>query len=109
MCILSGTFTLAGFVSHVPLHGSWFEAVATGEGVEGHVFPLVSKLLYRGAVFTGGWFVFPQAWAAVRRHRADMDLLMDFFASERPLYLPARWRHLGKTGRRGACRCNRSV
>ena len=76
MCVLSGILTLAGFVSHALLHGSWFEAMATGEGVEEHIFPLVSKLLYLGAVFTGGWFVFPKAWAAVRRRRADMNLLM---------------------------------
>jgi len=38
--------------------------------------PLVAIACYLLAVVTGGWFVAPKALAAVRRRRADMNLLM---------------------------------
>jgi Cd2+/Zn2+-exporting ATPase len=76
MCILSGVLAAAGFVSHAVLHGSIVDALTGGEGVDGHGFPLISIVAYLGAVVAGGWYVAPKAISAVRRLRADMNLLM---------------------------------
>jgi Cd2+/Zn2+-exporting ATPase len=76
MCILSGILAASGFVSHAVLHGSLVDALTGGEGVDAHGFPLISIVAYLGAVITGGWYVLPKAISAVRRLRADMNLLM---------------------------------
>jgi Cd2+/Zn2+-exporting ATPase len=76
MCILSGVLAVTGFASHAVIHGSLMDALTGGEGADTHGFPLVSILSYLGAVITGGWYVFPKAIYAVRRLRADMNLLM---------------------------------
>lgn len=76
MCASSGAFLLAGFLTHAALHGGILHALTGGEGVEHHVFPLPVILLYLAAVVAGGWFVAPKAWMALRRLRADMNLLM---------------------------------
>ena len=70
----SGLLTTTGFVLHASLAGS----VATALGVEGsgHHLPLAVKVLYGLGALTGGWFVFPKAWLALRRLRPDMNLLM---------------------------------
>ncbi len=71
LCILSGVLFAAGFASHAVLHGSLSDALVGGDA-----FPDISILLYVGAVITGGWYVFPKAVSALRRFRADMNLLM---------------------------------
>ncbi|MDD8042163.1 MAG: heavy metal translocating P-type ATPase [Verrucomicrobiota bacterium] len=76
MCTMSGGLLIAGFTSHASLHGSWLDALAGGEGGEPHAFPPLSVMLYIGAVMAGGWYVLPKAWMALRRLRADMNLLM---------------------------------
>jgi Cd2+/Zn2+-exporting ATPase len=76
MCALSGLLAAVGFISHAVIHGSLMDALTGGEGADTHGFPLVSILSYLGAVITGGWYVFPKAISAVRRLRADMNLLM---------------------------------
>ena len=76
MCVLSGMLAAVGFISHAVIHGSLLDALTGGEGADTHGFPLVSILSYLGAVITGGWYVFPKAISAVRRLRADMNLLM---------------------------------
>ena len=76
MCSLSGILVLLGFLSHALMHQSLTDAFVGGEGVDGHVFPLLSRLLYLAAVISGSWFVLPKAVGAVRRRRADMNLLM---------------------------------
>ena len=72
---LSGAATVAGFAVHVSVAG-----VAAAVGSEGtgalHVVPAASKLLYAIAIASGGWFVAPRAWLALRRRRPDMNLLM---------------------------------
>jgi len=70
----SGLLTAAGFVLHASLTGS----IAAALGVEGsdHQLSLAVKLLYGLGALTGGWFVFPKAWLALRRLRPDMNLLM---------------------------------
>ncbi len=76
MCWSSGALVLTGLASHAMLHGGLLHALIGGEGMVNHVFPLPVRLLYGAAVVTGGWFVVPKAWLALRRLQADMNLLM---------------------------------
>jgi len=76
MCWCSGALVLAGFVTHALLHGDLLHALAASEGMAHHEFPLPVILLYAAAVVTGGWFFAPKAWMALKRLRADMNLLM---------------------------------
>jgi Cd2+/Zn2+-exporting ATPase len=75
LCIASGLLLASGFVWHALRHGSVLDALAAGES-GGHTFPLVSILLYLGAVVSGAWFIAPKALYAVRTFRPDMNLLM---------------------------------
>lgn len=71
----SGLSTFLGFVSHA-LTGGWREAAGlVEEGLTSGV-PTVSKGLYLLAIVTGAWYVIPKAFAALRRLRPDMNLLM---------------------------------
>ena len=76
MCGLSGVLMLLGFLAHGFGHGGIVHAFTAGEGLERHVLPPLTMLLFVGAVICGGWFVAPKAWAAARRRRPDMNLLM---------------------------------
>ena len=76
MCWSSGILVLLGFLSHTILHGDLLHALAGGEDISHHEFPLLVILFYASAVVTGSWFVIPKAWLALRRLRADMNLLM---------------------------------
>ena len=76
LCWSSGTLVLAGTLAHLILHGGLMHILAGGEDVAHHEYPLSVILLYTAAVVTGGWFVAPKAWLALRRFRADMNLLM---------------------------------
>ncbi|MEI6564463.1 MAG: heavy metal translocating P-type ATPase [bacterium] len=76
MCSSSGVLVMLGFLAHAVLHGDLLHALAGGEGVSRHKFPLLVILLYASAVVAGSWFVAPKAWLALRRLRADMNLLM---------------------------------
>lgn len=71
----SGVMTLFGFVAQ----GLAAENMAdvfreTDRAID--VVPLVSKLLYGVAILAGVWTFLPKAWAALRRIRPDMNLLM---------------------------------
>jgi Zn2+/Cd2+-exporting ATPase len=50
--------------------------IAVQVGVAGGLAPVPARLLYVAAVISGGWFVLPKAWYALRRLRPDMNLLM---------------------------------
>jgi len=76
MCTTSGIAATAGFLSHWLLHGNIRHALAEGGRSEAHGFPPLSIGFYLIAVLAGGWFIFPKALAALRRFRADMNLLM---------------------------------
>ena len=76
MCWSSGALVVLGFLSHAFLHGNLLHALVGGEGVSHHKFPLLVIFFYASAVVTGSWFVAPKAWLALRRLRADMNLLM---------------------------------
>lgn len=75
MVLASGILLVAGFLFHAILHWSFIDAL-TGGGVEAHVHPLVSVLLYTGSVVTGAWFIVPKALISARNLRPDMNLLM---------------------------------
>jgi Zn2+/Cd2+-exporting ATPase len=76
LCAASGIAVAAGFLSHWFFHGSLLDALSEGGGSESHAFPALSIGLYLAGVIAGGWFVFPKAASALRRLRADMNLLM---------------------------------
>ncbi|MEO8275402.1 MAG: heavy metal translocating P-type ATPase [Thermoanaerobaculia bacterium] len=76
LTVLSGTFTVAGFLAHATLTGSWAAAIGReGLGGAGAV-PVLACALYTLAVLAGLALVAPKAWLAVRRVRPDMNLLM---------------------------------
>jgi len=76
MAAASGLLLAAGFASHWALHGDIVDAVTGGAGRPEHVLPLLSLVLYLGAVVTGAWHVAPRAVMAAVRWRPDMHLLM---------------------------------
>jgi Cd2+/Zn2+-exporting ATPase len=71
MTAASGLLLGLGFTSHAVISGG--HAVL---GTSELAAPVVSRLLYLGAVATGAWFVVPKAWLALGRLRPDMNLLM---------------------------------
>ena len=73
MTAASGVFVAIGFACHVVSVG-WRDAV---QGTDPDIgVPLAARLSYTGAAIAGAWFVAPKAWHALRRARADMNLLM---------------------------------
>lgn len=72
----SGLSTAFGFGVHAWLAGGIGAALGSeGLGVAEGV-PLAAQALYLLAIVTGGWFIAPKAWFALRRLRPDMNLLM---------------------------------
>lgn len=68
---ISGLLGLLGFISHGRIAG-WYAAIGGHETA----MPLLSRILYLGAVVSGAWYILPKAWYALRRVRPDMNLLM---------------------------------
>jgi len=58
--------TLSGVLTGLGLALQWS---GTGEAA-------VLRLLFAGAIVSGGWFIFPKAWQALRVFSPDMNLLM---------------------------------
>lgn len=74
--VVSGSATLAGFLLHAALVGS-FGAALGREGLgSGHAVPLLARALYAAGVLAGLVTVAPKAWLSLRRLRPDMNLLM---------------------------------
>ena len=75
--VASGLAVAAGFLLHLASGGGLAAALGAdaGPGWTGAV-PLASRAAYLVAIVAGGWYVAPKAWAAVRRLRPDMNLLM---------------------------------
>jgi len=69
---LSGMLLLAAFSAHIAVAG-WRAAIGEHDPT---AIPLAVRILYSAAAITGAWFVLPKAWFALRRLRADMNLLM---------------------------------
>lgn len=74
MLVASGCLTAAGLLVHWLLHGNLLHALSAG-GKE-HIFPPAVVLLYAAGAVAGAWFIAPKAFAAARRLRPDMNLLM---------------------------------
>src|SRR5690606_6251128 len=74
LCGASGLFLLAGFLYDAASHG-WADAFAGGHD-DVLTFPLPTLLFYGAAIVSGGWYIFPKAWYALRSLRPDMNLLM---------------------------------
>ncbi len=70
-----GLLTAAAFGFHARGSGVLGALGSEGAGVAEAV-PLPSMLLYSAAIVTGGWYIAPRAWFALRRLRPDMNLLM---------------------------------
>lgn len=68
----SGILLACGFAVHIFTSG-WRAAISESEGI---ALPWSSCILYISATVAGAWFVLPKAWAALRRFRPDMNLLM---------------------------------
>ncbi|MCP3944625.1 MAG: cation-translocating P-type ATPase [Desulfobacteraceae bacterium] len=71
----SALFLITGYTIHAYMDG-WLDALSGGEYTANHVYPLSSIILYCFAIILGAWFVFPKALNALKRFRADMNLLM---------------------------------
>jgi Zn2+/Cd2+-exporting ATPase len=72
----SGLAVSAGFAVHAWLAGGILEILRPEGTAAGGAPPLAARTLYTIAIVAGGWYVFPKAWAALRRFRPDMNLLM---------------------------------
>jgi len=74
----SGAATAIGFAVHAAVAGGVTAALMAGEPELGasSAVPLAARIAYLAAIITGGWFVAPKAWLALRRLRPDMNLLM---------------------------------
>src|SRR5574338_326746 len=73
---ISASSLAAGFVIHAVLAGGIGNALGSeGLGIA-HEVPIPARVLYTLAIVAGGWFVAPKALYAIRRVRADMNLLM---------------------------------
>ncbi len=76
LTVVSGVFTMAGFVSHATLAGGISAAFGSeGLGLTHHVPPL-TMLLYAVGIVLGSWYIAPKALLAAKRMRPDMNLLM---------------------------------
>jgi Cd2+/Zn2+-exporting ATPase len=76
LCWASGLLIAAGFAAHALLHGDFLHALLGTGGGEAHRYPALSILFYVAAAAAGSGFILPKAWAAARRMRPDMNLLM---------------------------------
>ena len=73
--IASGAFLLGGFLSHAILAGLG-PAIGIAETPGSEAVPVLALALYALGIASGAWFILPKAWAAIRRLRPDMNLLM---------------------------------
>lgn len=72
----SAATLVAAFVVHVAAAGGLVEALGSeGLGVV-HQVPVAARVFYTLAIVSGGWFVAPKGWFALRQLGPDMNLLM---------------------------------
>jgi len=71
---LSALFLILGTLLYLIAHPNLWDLMRENSTV--HSIPLVSKILYLGAILCGVWFVLPKAFYSLRRFRPDMNLLM---------------------------------
>ena len=76
LTVASGTLTLAAFLLHRSMSGSWLEVLGSEGLGPSHMIPLAVRAIYALAVVAGVYLVLPKAWFSLRRQRPDMNLLM---------------------------------
>jgi len=76
ICFLGGMFLLAGFLSHAIIHKSIFHALAAGEGMGKHSFPIITIVFYMVSMIFSVWYIAPKAFIAIKKIRLDMNFLM---------------------------------
>jgi Cd2+/Zn2+-exporting ATPase len=75
LCTASGLLLTLGLILDVLHHGG-LESIITSGGKTAEPLPILITALYAAAMITGGWFVAPKAWVALRKLLPDMNLLM---------------------------------
>ncbi len=76
LTLAAGCAIAAGFATHVLTAGKLLAPFEVELLDSEHITPTASQLLYSLSIALGLWFVLPKAWLAIRRLRADMNLLM---------------------------------
>jgi len=71
---LSALLLMLGLVVHAFSHG--FADALMGQEAGSYSFPISSMVFYFLSVLTGGWFIYPKAYNALKHVRPDMNLLM---------------------------------
>ncbi|MFZ9034506.1 MAG: heavy metal translocating P-type ATPase [Francisellaceae bacterium] len=74
LTIISGLSLLIGFVIHGYNHGYTHALLSNDATMSG--MPNSAILFYLLSLIIGGWYIYPKAFNAVKRLRADMNLLM---------------------------------
>ncbi|MBN8624749.1 MAG: cadmium-translocating P-type ATPase [Planctomycetes bacterium] len=72
---ISGAMTLIGFVTQ-GISAANFMDVFRETNRSMDAVPISAKAFYSAAILAGVWTFLPKAWAAIRRFRPDMNLLM---------------------------------
>ncbi len=72
---ISGAMTLIGFVTQ-GISAANFTDVFRETNRSMDAVPISAKAFYSAAILAGVWTFLPKAWAAIRRFRPDMNLLM---------------------------------
>ncbi|WP_151194139.1 heavy metal translocating P-type ATPase [Cysteiniphilum sp. JM-1] len=74
LTLICALFLIIGFAIHGSYHG--FLDALIGEHGVATAQPVSSIIFYILALIIGGWFIYPKAWAALKRMRPDINLLM---------------------------------
>jgi Cd2+/Zn2+-exporting ATPase len=77
LTIAAGVLLGLGFAVHWLASGDITAVLADQAfGTESSGVPWAARVIYLASIVAGAWFVLPRAWQALRRLRADMNLLM---------------------------------
>lgn len=74
LTVICALFLIIGFAIHGSHHG--FLDALIGEHGAATAQPVSSIVFYVLALIVGGFFIYPKAWAALKRIRPDINLLM---------------------------------
>ena len=74
LTLICALFLIIGFAIHGSYHG--FLDALIGEHGAATAQPVSSIVFYVLALIVGGFFIYPKAWAALKRMRPDINLLM---------------------------------
>ncbi|WP_119328103.1 heavy metal translocating P-type ATPase [Cysteiniphilum halobium] len=74
LTLICALFLIIGYIIHGSYHG--FLDALIGEHGVANAQPVSSIIFYVIALIVGGIFIYPKAWAALKRLRPDINLLM---------------------------------